>query len=59
MGKYEHATIMDAEILSVTDGVDEAIGQPFVCAALRQGSDRSAVNYSLTADNGRSLFGRV
>jgi hypothetical protein len=50
---------MDAEILSVTDGVDEAIGQPFVCAALRQGSDRSAVNYSLTADNGRSLFGRV
>jgi len=55
----KQATITDAEVLSVTAGVDEATGQSIVCVTLRQGSAWTPVNYSLSVENARSLLGRL
>jgi len=59
MSVPKQATITDAEVLAVTDGVDEATGQFIVCVTLRQGSAWSPVNYSLSIENARSLLGRL
>jgi hypothetical protein len=54
-------TITDAEVLSVTGGMDEATGQPVVVLTLRPitGSGWGHVNYSLHPDNARSLLDRL
>ena len=54
-------TITDAEVLSITDGVDEAAAQPMVLLTLRPitGSGWGHVNYSLHPDNARSLLDRL
>ena len=59
MNVQNRATITDAEVLSVTNGFDDATGQPIVCLTLRQGSGWSPVNLSLSVENARSLFGRL
>jgi hypothetical protein len=54
-------TVTDAEVLSVTDGVDEATAQPVVVLTLRSITDSGwrSVNYSLHPDNARSLLDRL
>lgn len=54
-------TITDAEVLSVTTGVDEATAQPVVVLTLRPitGSGWGHINYSLHSDNARSLLDRL
>jgi hypothetical protein len=54
-------TITDAEVLSVTTGMDEATGLPVVVLTLRPitGSGWQFVNYSLHPDNARSLLDRL
>jgi hypothetical protein len=53
--------ITDAEVLAVSDGVDDATGQHVVVLTLRPitGSCWGAVNYSLSVDNARSLLDRL
>lgn len=54
-------TVIDAEILSVTTGVDEATARPVVVLTLRPitGSGWGCVHYSLYPDNARSLLDRL
>lgn len=54
-------TITDAEVLSVTNGVDEATAQPVVVLTLRPitGSGWGHFNFSLHPDNARSLLDRL
>jgi hypothetical protein len=54
-------TITDAEVLSVTTGVDEATAQPVVVLTLRPitGTGWGHVNYSLTVENADALVGRL
>jgi hypothetical protein len=59
MSVPQQATITDAEVLAVTDGVDDATGQSIVCLTLRLGSVWSLVNYSLSIENARSLLARL
>ena len=49
----QQATITDAEVLAVTDGVDDATGQSIVCLTMRVGSGWSPNNYSLRVENAR------
>ena len=53
--------ITEAEVLSVTSGVDDGTGQPIICLTLRPitGSGWGHVNYSLHPDNARSLVDRL
>jgi hypothetical protein len=54
-------TVTDAEVLSVTSGVDEATARPVVVLTLRPitGSGWGCVHYSLHADNARTLLDRL
>lgn len=54
-------TITAAEVLAVTSGIDEVIGQPVVCLTLRPitGSGWAAINYSLSVGTARSLLDRL
>lgn len=54
-------TITDAEVLSVTNGVDEATAQPVVVLTLRPitGSGWGCVHYLLHPDNACSLLDRL
>ena len=54
-------TITDAEVLSVTTGVDEATARPVIVLTLRPitGSAWGHINYSLHPDNARSLLDRL
>ncbi len=54
-------TVTDAEVLSVTNGVDEATARPVVVLTLRPitGSAWGCVHYSLHPDNARSLLDRL
>lgn len=53
--------VTDAEVLSVTTGVDEATALPVVVLTLRPitGSGWGCVHYSLHPDNARSLLDRL
>jgi hypothetical protein len=51
--------ITDAEVLTVTNGVDESTDQSIVCLTMRLGSDWSPFNYSLSVQNARSLLSRL
>lgn len=54
-------TVTDAEVLSVTGGMDEATAQPVVVLTLRPitGSGWSHVNYALGVVNAEALVGRL
>jgi hypothetical protein len=54
-------TVSDAEVLSVTTGVDDATGLPVVVLTLRPNaaSGWGHVNHSLSVENARSLLDRL
>ena len=61
MHGHQPNTVTDAEVLSVTTGVDESTDQTVVVLTLRPitGSGWGHVNYSLHPDNARSLLDRL
>lgn len=61
MGEQSRITITDAEVLSITAGVNDTTDQPVVVLTLRPitGSGWGCVHYSLHPDNARSLLDRL
>jgi len=61
MSDHNRITITDAEVLAVTGGIDEAMGQPVVCLTLRPitGSGWGYFNYALSVENADALVGRL
>jgi hypothetical protein len=61
MSGHNRITITDAEVLAVSDGVDDSTGQPVVVLTLRPiiGSGWGHINYSLHPENARSLLDRL
>lgn len=61
MNNQNRITIIDAEVLAVSGGVDDATDQPVVVLTLRPVTDSGwgCVNYSLPTGNARSLLDRL
>jgi hypothetical protein len=53
--------VTDAEVLSVTTGLDEATPRPVVVLTLRPitGSGWSHISYALSVENAEALVGRL
>jgi hypothetical protein len=61
MSEQHRSTTINAEVLAVTGGIEEATDQPVVCLTLRPitGSGWGHINYVLGIENAHSLLDRL